>query len=128
MKITKEKLEKLNNLYSEKEKISHILSELVKTAQDRNGDNEVELEREGKKIKITEKIMWQEVYYGGAKSQSGKILKEKYPEAFEAFEKQTKIDGEISKFVLEEFGFMFNQLDLPTLLKLIEAMIEYKKL
>jgi hypothetical protein len=124
MKIKTKEVKKINKLFEEKKKVSFALSEQIKTAQDRNGTKEMEIERGGKKIKINEKTLWQEVYYGSAEARG--IMIKKYPELFELEEKQKKIDVEINTFTMKKWGFTFNQMTLPILINLVSAIISWK--
>ncbi len=124
MKIKTGDVKKINKLFKEKQVVAFKMSEQIKTAQDRFNDREVEVEREGKKIKITEKVLWQEVYYGSKEARG--IMEKKYPEIFELEGKQKKIDVEINTFTMKKWGFTFNQMSLPILINLVSAIVSWR--
>jgi len=126
MKITKQKIEKLHKLTDEVKHFEFIASENLKTAKDRHGNNRVKLERNGKKIELAEKILWEEVFHLGEDSQAGKILKKKYKKVFNLYEKQKDKVKELKNFITKEFGIDFTKITVSDYVKLTEAIIEYK--
>lgn len=126
MKIKSKQIKELNNLLKEKVLVNEALSDNLKTEQDRYGANEIELERGGKKVKITEKILWQEVFYGGKTSEAGKILSKKYPVIFELQTKSEELDKKINNFTMVNWGFFYNQMTLGVLINLIIATINWR--
>lgn len=125
MKITKKQIKELKKIYNEKKKTEQILSEQIRVAQDRYSDKKVKFKREGKRIEVTEKILWTEVYNAGTDCQAGKILSEKYPEIFTLYEKDKKLASDLNKFTVENWSFFFNQMSLVMLIDLVKALIKF---
>jgi hypothetical protein len=125
MQITKENLQGLYELYQKLEEAKDRASDLLKTAKDRYGHREVQLEREGKKITVKEDILWQEVFYLGNDSQAGRELSKKHPEVFEAFEKQNAAAKDCDKYVMMNFGMRSEQVTIGNIFALTEAMCRF---
>ena len=106
------------------QKQKDIASDLLKTAQDRFGATEHKVIREGKEVMLSEKILWQEVFYhpAGVKCEAGQLLKEAHPEVFEAYDGQGKAAMELKKFCLAELGVDFESLTLSDYLSLSEEL------
>lgn len=123
--ITKEKIEELVKLEEELDKVKKEASSKLKSAKS-NKKQTHELERDGEKVEISESDLWDEVFRLGIKCQAGEILQEKYPEVFEAYEKQKEKSKEVDSFFVDKFGFPFAEITPSRLIKLVEAIIEYK--
>jgi len=91
-----------------------------------NRKNKLTIERNGKKVKVTEGELWEEIRIVGLKSSSVKIMGKKYPKVLEIAEKRDKKNKELHDFIQKEFGFSFQQMTLADYLKMTEAMIDYK--
>jgi len=91
-----------------------------------NRKNKLTIERNGKKVEVTEGELWEEIRIVGLKSSSVKIMGKKYPKVFEIAEKRDKKNKELHDFIQKEFGFSFQQMTLADYLKMTEAMIDYK--
>lgn len=126
MMITTQKIKELRQIFSEHRKWEDIMSDQAKTAQDRNGRNLVKLQRDGKEIELKEKTLWEELYYGGFRSQAWEILSKKYPEVAEAHEKEEELSIKLRNFTITNFGFAFNQMSLINLIDLIRAFRRYE--
>jgi hypothetical protein len=123
--INREKIQKLHELTSENTKQLEIASEQLRIAQDRYGEEEVSLERDGKKQNLREKILWDEVFYfQGADCQARRILKQRHPEVFETYEKQNNAAAELHKFCLVELGFDFTKMTVSDYVALTEQMFK----
>jgi len=121
--ITRNKLKELYALTDKVNEAKEFASELVKTAQDRFNNKKHKLLRDGKEIEITEKILWDEVYYIGPASQAGQILTKEHPEVFEAFKKQEEIADELKKYCITELGVDYTAMTLSGYIKLTEQML-----
>lgn len=122
--ITRENLNKIHELTKAITTAQDHASELIRIAQDRHNDRTHKLEREGKKIELTEKVLWDEVYYHplGAGSQAGKILTKEHPEVFEAYKKGDMASVELKKYCALELDVDYTKLSLSDYLKLTEGM------
>jgi len=131
MVITTELIDQLVTKHQELAQQKNLASELLRTAQDRFGHREVEIEREGKKVTVTEKVLWDEVFYlysiQGDNAEAVKILKGLHPEVFEAFGKQEQLAMDVKKFVLLELSIDVNAMSIADYIRLTLALIEYKK-
>lgn len=126
MQITKEKIDKLYKINSELvdlEEKANNESSVVRNGAERK---RIKIERDGKKITVTEKILWDEVYFGGMESQAAKILKEKYPKVFEYTKKQTEKANELQMFIQAEFGIDYKKMRFSDIIKVVDALFDYK--
>jgi hypothetical protein len=122
--ITREKLQELHQLTHKVQEAKEMASENLKTAQDRFNHVKHKLVREGKEIELTEKILWDEVFYIGRASQAGEILKKQHPEVFRMYEEQEKTAIQLKKFAITELGVNFEALTLSDYLKMTESLFE----
>ena len=123
--ITTEILKKHYGFYEELQKVKEELTEWKKKT-DANNDNEIEMERDGKIIKVKEEILWVEVYHLGVEKQAGKILREKYPELFKLSDKEQAILQDVKEFEVKNFGFYHKEMTMPNEIKLIRSLIKYE--
>lgn len=132
-KITSFIIEQYLGMYDKLQEQKAIASELKRTAEDQYGEREHEVDGpDGKKIKINEMVMWQEVFYAGAKAERYEFLKGLHPKVFEAYAKQDAIVDEIIEFEAKHFGFTHQNMTMPNWIKLQKAMfnhmmVEYEK-
>lgn len=124
--VTEEMLDKLFSLNADLQKVNDTASEALRTVQDQYGHVKHTLKRDGKEITVTEKVLWQEVYHLGEKSQAGYILKKKYPDVFATWEKQDKAAGEFQTFVAQSFGMDYKRMRFSDYVILMKAMYEYQ--
>lgn len=125
-KINKQVIEELYKLTAELKESEEISSEQLRTVQDRFGECDIEIDREGKKVSVKEKVLWKEVLELGASSEAGKVLKEKYKEVFDSFERQGEKAIVLHKFVLQNFGMDFYSMKFSDYLMLIEKIVDYR--
>lgn len=125
MKITVEKIQKLDSIYTEISQLSKKVSDLLILAK-KNKDKELTITREGKLIQITEGRLWDEVRVLGEDSEAGTILKPLYPDVFEHSSIQRKKADELRVFCHAELGVDPSALRLIDILHLVNAMIDYK--
>lgn len=131
--ITAQMLHQHTKLYEELHKLQFLLNENVKTVQDRFSNNEHPVKRKKKDsdlfertVKLTEKILWQEYHYLGRNSQAGKLLQSLYPEIFNMQDEEKAKVEEIRQFEFENFGFALTQMTPDNLIRIIEAMVDFK--
>jgi len=146
MKITQRQINKLNKLYDEHHHISEVLSDNIKTVQDRHGEDVMEVEREipkqdsqgrvlkdkdgkdileKKKINLQQKLLWKEISVLGHEGhQAADILRHKYPEIWDYKEKELKIANEIKEYSLKNFGFEANKISLRNHIALTQALVK----
>jgi hypothetical protein len=127
MVLTKEILDELFKLYDELDKYHELHSEQLKTVQDQFGSRKVSFERDGKVIEVAERTLWEEVRHLGIKSQAGEILKQRYPDVFDSFEKFEKCKEDTRIFVLKYMGLNFTQMTLGDYIKLTLGLIDYAR-
>lgn len=125
MKIKKGQIKAYQKLSKRFKELEFIISEKVRTAQDQNGNKEVKLKREGKNIKLMERILWDEALRGGSKTQAWQELKKIYPEIFKLVDEKDKVSAELNVFTTKNWGFFWNQMNLSILIDLVKALIKY---
>lgn len=124
--FTSEKIEKLHQLTAETNKAKWIASEVLRTAQDRTGGRVHKLKRkDGTTSNISEKVMWDEVFYLGPACESGQFLQKKHPEVFEAYAKQDKAADELKRFCIADLGVDYTAMTISDYIKLTEQMFAY---
>lgn len=122
--FTREILNKLHDFTQKIEEAKELASENLRTAQDRFNHVTHKLTREGKEIELTEKVLWDEVFYIGPASQAGQILEKVHPEVFEAYRKQDQLAEDLKKYCITELGIDYTQMKLSDYLKMTEGMFE----
>lgn len=125
MKIKKGQIKAYKKLSKRFKELEFIISERVRTAQDQNGAKEIKLKREGKSIKLMERILWDEALRGGSKTQAWQELKKIYPEIFKLVDEKDKVSAELNVFTTKNWGFFWNQMNLSILIDLVKALIKY---
>ena len=125
MKIKKGQIKAYQKLSKRFKELEFIISEQVRTTQDQNGNREVKLKREGKNIKLMERILWDEALRGGSRTQAWQELKNIYPEIFKLVDEKDKVSTELNIFTTKNWGFFWNQMNLSILIDLVKALIKY---
>lgn len=120
--MNRETLDKIHSLSAEIKRQNEIVSEGIKTAQDRAKETKHTIERNGKEIEISEGDMWREVSELGEVCQSGLKLYELYPEIFEANKKANAAKDDLTKLFVTAFGFGFSAMGISEYLKLTEEL------
>lgn len=133
MKLNREKVNALHAKNDEVIKAEKLASEILRTAQDQTGHVEHELEREDPKtgekklIKLTEKILWEEVFYLGADGHAAAhILRKVHPEVFEAYKNQEAAAKALQDHIRAEMDIDIKAMRISDYVKLTEAMIDLK--
>lgn len=127
MEITQEKLAKLYQLYDELDAAKEASSDAIKEAQEGKADKKATITRKnGETVEVTEKELWDEIFYLKDRSEGWEYLKSKYPKAFETSDAVTDKLDEIRKFTHGEFGLDPNQIKLSDIFRIVEAVLEYK--
>lgn len=122
--ITREKLHTLQKLTNETTKQSEIISEAIRTAQDRYNHVMEKVERDGEVVEISRKVLWDEVFYMGLGCQAASILKKHHPEVFDAYAAQEKAAAELKAFTVTQLDVDFTKLRLSDYLDLTESMFD----
>ncbi len=122
--LTREKLQKLNELTGAVDSLKELSSELLRTAQDRFNHRLQKIEREGKEIEVKEKVLWDEVWHLGDNCPAGRVLAGLHPEVFEKFVELDKASEELKKFCIVELGVDYTQMTLKNYLDLTKDMFE----
>jgi hypothetical protein len=120
--ITRDKLNELNILTKKVNDAKEQASELLRIAQDRFNDKTHKVEREGKTVELTEKTLWDEVFYLGTASQAAKILQKEHPEVFEKYREQDVAALELMKFAKAELGINYKEITLADYLQMTEQL------
>lgn len=123
MEITQDQIEQLYRFYHELDKAKAEASEAIKLAQ-HNEHNRVTITREnGEQQEVTEKMLWDEVWNLSADSEAGRLLRTKYPYAFEQSDEANKIAANLRAFTLAELSIDAQALRLSDIIKLTQALI-----
>lgn len=123
--LTRETLNRLHELTEKNAEAKEHSSDLLKAAQDRAGHRTHKVPRtEGPPVELTEKTMWDEVFYLGTGCESGKELKRLHPEVFQAYAEQDAVATELKKFAALELGLDFTALTLSDYLRMTEALFD----
>lgn len=122
--FTREKLDKLHELTKAVNDAKERASELLRIAQDRNNHVKHKVKREGKEVELTEKVLWDEVFYLGTQCEAGAILEKTHPEVFDAYKKQDSTAHELRKYAITELGLDYTQLTLSDYLRATESLFE----
>lgn len=104
------------------EKLAYI-SEHIKIAKDRFSHVNVQIEREGKMIKVKQKTLWEETMHLGKDSDAGKKLRELYPAIFTAEDEKDEMILQRKVFSMQHFGFVPEQMSPNNIIKLIRGVI-----
>ena len=132
MKINDEILNKIRELTADIDKKNELASELMRVAKDRFGETTVSIERkvkgsDNKFIQAKQNDLWQEVYQLGTESQAGKVLKEKHPAVFAAFEGANELVKELNTIAIMELDLKsYQQISLKDIVNLAEGIAEWK--
>jgi len=123
MKIQRNSFKELEKRVAKVTDAEEKASELLRTAQDRFGLREHSFSRDGKEVTVTEKILWEEVFYLGEGSQAGEILTEKHPQVFAAYEEQSQAAEELKKFCITELGIDYTKMTIADYLRMTEGVV-----
>lgn len=132
MKINNQILEKIRELSDEIDKKSQIASEQLRVAKDRFGETQLTVERKikGSKnafVQAKQNDLWQEVFQLGKECQAGKLLREKHPKVFEAYDEVDNITKEFNTLAIMELGIQgYQKISLKDIVNLAEAIAEWK--
>ena len=121
--ITQQKMQKLEELSAAIEDKKFIAAEQLRTAQDRFGHVKHKFTREGKEVEITEKVLWQEVYYNV--KETTEFMRKQHPEVFKAYDNEKQSVEEMKEFVATEFGVNPFQMSFVDYMKMTELMFDY---
>lgn len=126
MKINRDTITELHRLTGLVVDAEFRASELLRTAQDRFNHVKETVEREGKKVEVTRKVLWDEVFYLGSNSEAGQILGEHHPEVFAAYKVQEDAAGELQKYVSAEMDVDMKKMRISDYVKLTEGIVDLR--
>jgi hypothetical protein len=122
---TAQSIAEFHVLSDEFKALNQRASESIKAAQLHQG-SQITIARDGKPVVVTEKDLWDEVYYLGPASDAGRMLAEKYPEPFEFSAQAEAKKTELKKWALEKWGIDPLAISLSDIIKVIEAVVDYR--
>lgn len=123
--MTNEIIQQYFKLHEDFSALKELISEGVKTVQDQHGGEVHEFERHGKKVKINERTLWEEIYHMGLKGhEAADFLRNKYPDVFENIDKSEELGKEIKMFEITNLGFSFTEMNGANLIKLVRALLK----
>jgi hypothetical protein len=126
MQLSRELLDNFHELSQKVKDLDEIASEGMRTVKDRFQHRTHKLIREGKEIELTEKTLWDEVFYLGEDSQAGEILKKLHPQVFENYRLMNIAAENYKKFSIVEMGVDASRMNMSDQMKMVEAMVEFK--
>lgn len=121
-----EKVYKLNDKIKEKmEKEGDAYKVVMTTCK----DDELTIERNGKKVKVTVGELFEEVMAisqmpGSSQGQAYKLLKKKFPKLIGYAEDRDSISLELHELVQKELGFNSNAMSFVDYMRMTELLIE----
>jgi hypothetical protein len=71
-------------------------------------------------------MLWDEVWNLGPKCEAGNFLRAKYAYAFDVSDMHATKAAELRKFAIAELGVDSQRVKLRDIVKLVEAMVDYK--
>lgn len=123
--ITADSIAAYHALHREFKTLSEQASEAIKNAK-LNGENEITIARDAQPVVVREKDLWDEVWNLGGGCDAGKILSEKYPEAFDLSRKTEEKKQELKKYALAEWNIDPLAMSLSDIIRIIEGVVDYK--
>ena len=121
----KTQIDTLRKLNEELDSIKDQHSVLIGQIKEQAKNNKVLVTRKGQEVEITEKDLFDELYWG-AETDALDILKAKYPLLFELEEQSIQKAKEIKLYSVKEFGFSPEKMNLTNLIDLIIKINKYK--
>lgn len=125
MELTQEKLAHIRGLYDRIDTLEQDASDVLKAAKQNQG-NQIVIARQGKPVELQEKNLWDEVFALGAKSEAGKILADKYPDAFKKSAEHQEAIDELTVYCQAELGINPLAMRMRDVFAIAEAVVEYK--
>jgi hypothetical protein len=126
IRITGDLLGTLYGMYAELDRLKEDASSAIKAAK-QNAQKPITITRKGgTEQKVTEQMLWDELWTLGKQSEAGLRLREKYPEAFAKADAQEAKLTELRAFTVLELGMDAQAVTLRDILRLIEGVVEYK--
>jgi len=128
MKITRKNLDRLKEISQEYRDDCEACNRLQKGLSEKYGQREAEVEREEKKVKIKEKVLWQEMLAlsQGIDTGARAILQEKYPNFFEMLENNRVLADQVRQVEASVFDAPFSHMSADRLISIIEGIVDLK--
>lgn len=128
MKITRQNLDKLQKVSEEMKNDIEAIGRYQKGLVEKYGKNELEVEREGKKVKVGEKVLWQELMAlrQGIDTGAKAVLLEKYPKFFEMLDNNDVAVNQFRQLETDIFGQSFAQMTSSFFVRAVEAIVDLK--
>lgn len=129
MDVKEEDLEKIKELEEKKQEVQQEVTAMVSQAKAKHGEEELEIERDGEMVTVTQNDLWEEISDPHAtmsgREQAKDKLKEEHPGLFEKMEKENEIAETLAKKFQQTFGFSFKRMTPGRYVKMTEALVEY---
>lgn len=130
MKITNEKIKKLDDFYREIETLKIELDNEYVGAREGAENKKQSLVRKTKdgekEVEISEDRLWYELRNLGWQSQAGETMKKTYPKVFELYEKHSKAVSDMEDFCLKELNINPTKITLLDIIRIVEGVINGK--
>ncbi|MEQ9135744.1 MAG: hypothetical protein RLO51_11085 [Thalassobaculum sp.] len=126
MHITSDVIAQLYRLYLEFDVLNHGASDAINAAKEHQDKRVTITRKDGTQQEVTERMLWDEVWTLGPKSDAGEHLRATYPEAFEKSDAVKAKTAELRAFSLGNLGIDSQAIRLSDIVKLVDAMLDYK--
>jgi len=114
-------IQKLEDFYTKIDELKAQQSELIKLAQ--VGQKEKKHTLRGNEV--TEEMMWYEVFNLGAECESGKMLRETYPDVFTCVDELNATSLELKKYLKETLKVDSDRMTVLDIIRIVKAVNEH---
>ena len=123
--ITPQDISQFHSLHGEFKRLNEQASAAIIAARG-NSENEITIARDGKAITVKEKDLWDEVFNLGPDCEGGKILAEKYPDAFTISTQAETKKKEFQALAMSKWNIDPLAMSLSDIMRITEAVVDYK--
>lgn len=126
---TMEGLEELEELEEELRAVRRDALAMQTQAKAKDGEEELEMERNGQTITVTEADLWDELKDKeappAAKKQAKELLKERHEGVFDKLVEERELSEAVASKWQEIFGFPFSKMSPGRFAKTVQAFVKY---
>jgi hypothetical protein len=126
MEITREKIEKLSQLYDELDALQRQMNDADAAAKEFKENIVIIARKDGTTSEVPEKALWDEIYQLGKLTEAYGVMSAKYPKVFELTEACNVKAEEIMRFGVAELGIDPLRVRLSDIFRLVEAVVDLK--
>lgn len=129
--IKKENIAQLEVFYKEINETKAKLDSEYSNAYEGSSERKQKIIRKfdgiDKEVEAPEDKLWFEVMNLGVNCDAGKVLKNIYPNVFDAVDKHEKVVSDLNDYCLKEIGIDPLKLSLLDIIKIVDGVIEGRK-